>query len=378
MTFFLFDVSAAFAHTPHDVISKLEISSSYEQDKTLLIIVRNNLLRSEDGGYSWKRIVKGLDNRHLLSFLVISSDHSNKFLFLSSDGDGIYKSQNKGHSWFKVNNGLGSLNIGILSISADYTNDKIVLAAGTKKGLYKTKNGGESWYQVIDSNDQITAIASFPDQKGHILFGDRKGLLYLSTDGGDVWKQHFQIANSGAITAIAVSPTFSLDNTFFVETEKGGIFKTVDGGVSFSKVNNGISDKSIISLVISPNYKIDSTIFASTWHEAVFRSNDGGKTWNKYSKGLTSDFQADQRKEPHFMELKISKTFGKDKTIFLGGYDGLFKSTDGGYVWKQMDTLSLRLIIGLALSPSYKNDSTVAITTYVGGAYKTTDKQGIA
>lgn len=54
---------------------------------------------------------------------------------------------------------------------------------------------------------------------------------------------------------------------------------------------------------------------------------------------------------------------------------------DGGYVWKQMDTLSLRLIIGLALSPlspSYKDDSTVAITTYVGGAYKTTDKQAIA
>lgn len=74
LTFFLFDVSTVFAHTPHDVISKLEISSSYEQDKTLLIIVRNNLLRSEDGGYSWKRIVKGLDNRHLLSpwlFLMI-------------------------------------------------------------------------------------------------------------------------------------------------------------------------------------------------------------------------------------------------------------------------------------------------------------------
>lgn len=131
-------MSAAFAHTPHDVISKLEISLSYEQDKTLLIIVRNNLLRSEDGGYSWKRIVKGLDNRHLLSSLIISSNYSNKFLFLSLDGDGIYKSQNKGHSWFKVNN-VGNLNIGILSISADYINDKIVLAAGTKRNSTRQK-----------------------------------------------------------------------------------------------------------------------------------------------------------------------------------------------------------------------------------------------
>jgi len=129
---------------------------------------------------------------------------------------------------------------------------------------------------------------------------------------------------------------------------------------------------------MSPNYKTDSTIFASAWHEAVFCSNDGGNTWNKYSKGITSNFQANQRKEPHFRDLRISKTLEKDKTIFLGGYDGLFKSTDGGRAWKQLDTLPLRLIIGLALSPSYKDDSTVAITTYVGGAYKTTDEQKIA
>jgi len=113
LTFFLFNTNATFAHTPHDVINNLEISSSYDQDKTLLIIVRNNLLKSEDDGYSWKRIVRGLDNKHLLSSLVISSEHSNKFPFLSSDGDGVYKSQDNGYSWFKVNNGLGSLNIGI-------------------------------------------------------------------------------------------------------------------------------------------------------------------------------------------------------------------------------------------------------------------------
>jgi photosystem II stability/assembly factor-like uncharacterized protein len=55
------------------------------------------------------------------------------------------------------------------------------------------------------------------------------------------------------------------------------------------------------------------------------------------------------------------------------GFDGLFKSTDGGLVWKQMDTLP-RSLTRLALSPSYKDDHTVAVTTYIGGFYKTTNK----
>ena len=156
--------------------------------------------------------------------------------------------------------------------------------------------------------------------------------------------------------------------------EKGGIFKTIDGGISFEEVNEGLSDRAILSLAMSPDYGTDSTVFASTWQQGVFRSNDGGNTWRKYSKGLTKNSQADEFNIPHFKDLIISPTFSQDQTIFLGGFDGLFKSTDGGGVWKQMETLPSSIIIGLGLSPDYKNDSTVAITTYLGGAYISQDK----
>ncbi len=371
LTVLFFEVDAAFAHTPHDYIREVEISPNYSQNQTLLITVRGYLLKSKDGGKSWKRIVKGLDNKHWLSSLDISSQ-SSKNLFSSSPGDGIYKSQDQGASWFKVNQGLGSLNIDLVSISPN--SSEVVLAAGTETGLYKTKNGGESWYQVLDGESRITAIAFSPEQKDQIVIGDNQGIVYESSDEGEGWKQLFSIPTSGAIRAIAVSPNSSADQTFFVGTEKGGIFKTIDGGTSFQEVNEGLSGKSILSLAMSPNYEIDSTLFASAWQEGVFYSNDGGNTWRKYSKGLTKDRQADEINVPHFKDLIISPTFSQDKTIFLGGFDGLFKSTDGGRVWKQMDTLSLSIIIGLGLSPDYRNDSTVAITTYLGGAYISQDK----
>ena len=378
IVFLIFNVSDTFAHSPHDVISILEISPSYDQDETLFIVILNKLLKSTDGGFSWKEIVRGLDNKSMLSSIAISPSFKfDRTVFISSKGDGIYKSQDGGSSWFKVNNGLGNLNIRLLAVSPDYHSDKIVLAAGTKGGLYESKNGGESWYQVIGDNIKVTAIAFFPGlKKDHILAGNDRGILYLSTDSGESWRERLTIPNGGAVTSIAVSPNVSSDNTCFVGTEKGGIFKTVDGGASCVAVNNGLTANHITSLTISLDYETDSTIFASTWYEAVFRSEDGGKTWRKYSAGLTTDPQADDSHYnlPHFRDLRISKTFGKDRTIFLGGFDGLFKSKDGGNVWTQMETLSPKPIVGLTLSPGYRNDSTVAIATFFGGAYITDDR----
>ncbi len=369
LTVLFFGVGFAFAHIPHDNIFAVEISPNYDQDQILFINLNGRaLFKSEDGGKSWKRKVKGLDNQHKLSSLDISSQ-SKKILFLSSLGDGIYKSQDRGTSWFKVNQGLGTLKIDLVSISPDSSD--VVLAAGTEKGLYKTKNGGSSWYRVLDGDNQITAIAFSPEQKDHIVIGDNQGVLYESNDEGEGWNQIFSIPNSGAIKAIAVSPNFSADRIFFVGTEKGGILKTVDGGISFKEVNEGLSDRAIMSLVMSPEYGTDSTLFASTWQEGVFSSNDGGSTWRKYSKGLTKTSQADQREQPHFKDLRISPKFRQDQTIFLGGFDGIFKSIDGGRSWKEINVAlaGARIIKRIALSPNYANDSTVAIATMYGGAY---------
>lgn len=369
LAFFVFDIHVALAHRPHDDIYQVELSPTYDRDKTLFVIVRGMLFKSTDGGQRWKRIWKGLDNIGNLSSLAISSQNK-KNLFVSTLGDGIYKSQDEGNSWSKVNNGLETLKIDLLSISA--RSPEVALAGGSEGGLYKTQNGGESWDQVIDSNNKITAIAFSLDSKDRVILGDRQGTLYFSSNEGDEWKQEFTLKNKGAIAAIAISPNFSSDQTFFVGTEKGGILKTVDGGLSFSEANQGISDKNIKDIVILSN----SVLLASTWNEGVFSSNDGGKTWNKSSKGLTKNSQADepQFKRPHFNNLTLSNTFSQDKTIFLAGFNGLFKSTDGGRVWSEIETLSPTLIVGLALSPDYQHDSTIAVVTYVDGAYISSDR----
>lgn len=364
--YFSVEVNAAFAHTPHDDIYQIEISPNYHQDQTLFIIVRGNLFKSEDGGSSWQRLVKGLDHQYGLSALDISSQTSNT-LFLTTKGDGIYKSEDGGSSWLKVNQGLEALDIDLVAISAK--NPEVVLAAGTEGGLYKTENGGENWEKVI-SDIKVTAITYFPEHKDQIVIGDRQGNLYLSKDEGYNWQPLVNIANSGEIRAIALSPNFVSDKTLYVGTEKAGILKSVDGGISFSKVNRDLSDKSIVSLSVSPTSRTDYTLFASTWHEVFFQSNDKGRSWKKYHKGLTTDPQAAEFKRPNFSDLEISNS--DEKTMFLAGYDGLFKSTNGGRNWQEVDTLS-SIIVDLELSPDYNNDSTVVVGTYLWGHYLSND-----
>jgi photosystem II stability/assembly factor-like uncharacterized protein len=282
-----------------------------------------------------------------------------------------------------LNRGLAHLRIRLLAISPAYSSDKILLALGIAGELYRTQDRGESWQQVLGVNGKVTAMAfSFAMDTTRLFIGDEKGGVYASTDSGYTWEQPFRLSNEDAITCIAVSPNSSSDATIFLGTKKSGVIKKIVGAGPYVAVNDGLfeptarSGEYVTSLIVSPYYPIDSTVFASTWYSGVFRSDNGGKTWKKYSNGLTSDRQADtaQFKSPHFSSLRISQSFPKDKTIFLAGYDGLFKSTDGGNLWLELQTLSKQLIKTLALSPRYKDDSTIAFSTFFAGAYLSTDQ----
>ncbi|MEQ8468879.1 WD40/YVTN/BNR-like repeat-containing protein [Coleofasciculus sp. E1-EBD-02] len=367
------NVQAALAHTPHDDIYQVELSPTYDQDEALYIIVRGIYLKSTDGGQSWKRIVRGLDNINNLAALSTYAQ-TNKTLFLSSFGDGIYKSDDAGESWIKTNKGLDSLDIDLISISPHDAD--VVLATGSQKGLYKTNNGGEDWQKVIE-NDKITAIAFLPENKNKVIIGNNQGKLNLSSDGGESWQQLANFRQSGAVTAIAFSPNFSSDLTFFVGTEKAGIYKTVDQGQSFLNVNQGLSDPLIKDIAVVSDSQNNLTLLASAGNQGIFRSKNGGKTWEKYSQSLTKDVQADSpsfEDRDHFSYLRISPNFTEDKTVFLAGFNGLFKSTDGGRVWQELETLSPRTIIALDVSPDYQNDSTIAIAAYNKEAYISNDQ----
>ncbi|WP_181280705.1 WD40/YVTN/BNR-like repeat-containing protein [Aphanothece hegewaldii] len=368
----MLQIQPASAHRPHDVIHQLEMSPQFEQDRTLYIIVRSNLFKSTDAGKTWNRIIEGLAYRFNVGSLSIHQNQKN-VLYLSTLGDGVYKSEDAGNSWTQINQGLDTSFVNTLAISPQ-SPDLVLLGAdklaGKKQGLYRTSNGGKNWSKVFNNVAEITAIAFNPQQNNQGVIGDAQGNLYLSNDEGITWEKIYSFTkNQGKVMAIAFPPNASEKNTFFVGTYTGGLYQATNQGKTFTEINQGLEDKSILDIVFSPNYQKDATVYTTTWTDGLYNSKDRGKTWTKHNQGLTRDSMSDEQGLPHFKDLRFF-----NQVMYLGGFNGLFLSTNQGHSWKEIDTLLRETVTALDISPNYKNDSTLAVSTYVRNIFISRDK----
>ncbi|EAZ89532.1 WD40/YVTN/BNR-like repeat-containing protein [Crocosphaera chwakensis] len=373
----LINLPVALSHRPHDVVDQVELSSNYDDNKTVFIVVRGNLFKSEDGGKTWQRLWEGLDNIDNLVTLSVSANNDN-VIFTSSLYSGIYKSEDGGQSWLKANEGLNIKNTKIDLLEISPNSDNFVLAADSEKGIYKSEDRGQSWSQIFQNDEQtkITKIAFIKDQPETILMADSVGNIRISNNEGESWETLLTLNNNSKITALQVSPNFITDKTIWVGTEKNGVYIIADGKIKEELKSKKVADKFIRDIAFSTNYDTDSTLFISTWNNGVFRSRDGGKSWTNFKKGLTKSEQADEKQfnAPHFDEIRLSNNFEQDNTLFLAGFDGIFKSTDEGETWQNLNSLSSRIVIGLDVSPNYENDSTIAVIDYVGQAHISYDQ----
>ena len=364
---------SASAHTPHDDIADATLSPNFVEDGVAFSISRGILLKSVDGALSWTRIVRGLDNISDLVSIHVSPSEPDT-LFLASNGDGIYKSTDQGESWDRVNAGLGRADVRLV-VSSPRTSD-VAFAAGGTTGLFRTSDGGSTWEAITAFGDiSVRSIAFSPEPDGSVMLGDAEGGVHRSEDGGETWLTS-ALDGAGPVQAIAVSPAFDSDGTFFVGSEQAGIFKTTDAGSSFTAVNTGMDDLAISSVVVSEGFASDSAVWASTQDSGVFSSLDGGTTWRQTSDGLINDPQAGSpgyEDRPAYGTLSVSDDSNGRRTMLLATFNGLYLSADSGVEWRELETLSSTILVGLAVSPTYASDSTVAVTTYINGAFLSED-----
>ena len=363
---FATDGSVATAHAPHDDVSDIAVSPSFARDETVFAIVRTKLMRSTDGGITWREIVQGLgDETEKLGRVAIAPSNA-RIMYLSTGTSGMYRSDDRGDSWTLRNNGLLSLAFSQIAISP--RSPGVVLAGGTSRGMYRSTDGGRLW-EPTGFTGRVTAMTFLADGSRAVI-GTAAGEVLVSDDDGATWVVVLDAARNEPVTAITAGPDRKSTETLLVAKGTGTLVRSTNGGSSFLPARGkGLPAEAVQSLEFSPGFANDDTVWASARNTGAYVSDDGGETFSARTIGLTKDPQADEVGVPMFRTVAVTPD---QSAMFLGGFDGMFRSTDDGDHWTPVETLA-DYIVGLAVSPAFADDETVVVTSYVKGAFVSND-----
>lgn len=190
-----------------------------------------------------------------------------------------------------------------------------IYVATASGGVWKTENEGTTWEPVFERelSSSIGDIALAPSDHRIIWVGTGEANIfrsshpgcgvYKSTDGGQTWK-HMGLTDTNTIARIIIHPKnpevvyVAASGHEWTYNQERGVYKTKDGGQTWTKVLFVNEQTGAIDLALAPDDP--ETLYAVTWQRIR-------KKWN------------DPRNEPHY------------------GGSGIWKTTDGGQTWKQIN-----------------------------------------
>ena len=347
----------AEAHTPHDDVSDIALSPSFEVDRTIWVISGNRLLRSSDAGITWDARVLGLPRapevEKSLSQVAIVEAHP-EVMYLTSRVGGVFRSDDGGETWRAVGDGLPVSDLNVLAVSP--TDPDTVIVGGSAGGGWITQDGGATWSLTMDPLVHDASI----DAAGNIAIASDLGITLV--DAEELTVEHITVESG--VTAVAYA-----GETVYAATAAGELYRA-NPGATLRPVGAGLPPERITD--IEPDPTGSGAMWVVSASSGVFRSDDGGDTFTAVNDGLTTDEQADDVGVSQFRAISAGIGPDGDVQLFAAGFDGVFRSDDGGARWRAAETLA-EYVVGLDVSPAFAQDGTIAAVTYVKGAYVSTD-----
>jgi len=374
-----------------------------EQDGRITVFVgaaSGGLWKSVNGGTTYKSV---FDRESVQSIGAVAIDPSNaKTVWVGSGeswtrnsvsvGDGVYKSTDGGENWTNV--GLKDTeHIAKISVDPKDGNNVLVCATGhlwndnDERGVYKTTDGGKTWKKVLAGANGSTGcgLMSRSQQEPQTVYASlwdfrRQGWtfrsggpgsgLFKSTDGGDRWSE---INNSNAKGLpekpwgrIAVAVASSKPQVVYadIEAKKSALYRSDDGGASWTRLDasNYMIWRPFYfgNLIVDP--KDENRVFKPDL--ILMLSTDGGKSFSRVSGGAHGDF--------HDVWINPKNT----STVIVGDDGGLWRSDDGGNLWKHQANLPVSQFYHVSTDNSdpyhvygglQDNSSWVGDSSYPGG-----------
>ncbi len=261
-------------------------------DGTLWSACGNGVLRSTDGGATWK-ITTGWEVTEVLKVKVDPRDPE---VIYAATAYGIFKTSDKGKNWQAKNKGLDNTFVSDLVI--DRTNSARLLAA-TESGIYISTHKGESWAPAALRGKGVRTIVQDPLRAKNFWAGSEDDGVFFSNKKGERWQPANHNAPLKTVYAIAVNPKNS--NLIYLGTHEGGVYRSTDGGKSWQQRSDGMKNTVVHALAILPSNP--QIIFAGTINGGLYRSTNGSETWEFNSQpdgqvwGLSIEYEKEYKSE---------------------------------------------------------------------------------
>lgn len=355
--------SAADAHTPHDPVASVSLSPGFDIDGLGFAVVGGHLMRTDDAFASTRQVVAGIGAGRPAQVAVAPND-ANVVYVAGLDGD-VFRSSDGGLSFgrFLVEDGTP---LGRIVIASD--NPDIALTTGLFGGTFRTFDGGASWISVggLGTVTELFSAASVPSR---FFAGNNAGQMFVSTDGGATWLN----ATAPPIDGVAAIATPIDDQQLvYAVSPTGQLARSTDGGGNYvAVVSEGLTAAPVRDAVVmrAPFGGVEVWV---TNDDGVFVSSNDGATFLQLDDGLSIDPEAESQNAASFSSIVGHTDATGQNTLIVGGFDGLAQFDPATQTWTETETFT-ELITGFAVSPDFANDQTIAVTTYVKGAYLSTD-----
>ncbi len=231
--------------------------------------------------------------------------------------------------------------------------------AARNAGLFRSTDGGVSWHdgthtlQLSEPVAATSVVIPGTFENDHIVIAGMVGGLIVSGDSGYSWYMPKMPSPPPTISSLAASPDFSQDGIVIAGTLGDGTLISSDHGYSWVSWNFGLLDLNVLCLAITPTFASDETIFAGT-ETGIFRSTNGGRAWREVE--LPVGF------EP-VLSLAVSPTYARDHTLFAGTESqGILVSRDEGETWQQLgEQFHGEPINGITLNPNFADQAELTI-----------------
>jgi photosystem II stability/assembly factor-like uncharacterized protein len=137
------------------------------------------VLKSTDGGKSWKSAGRGLTGDRVHRLVAVAKGH----LFAVVGAHGLYRTLDGGASWSRIGSGLPEAEL--RSLVADPTRPGRLYVASVE-GLFRSLDGGLSWQRVSSDLEDEDVEAVVVSAAGEVFAGTFLGVV-RSSDGGESW-----------------------------------------------------------------------------------------------------------------------------------------------------------------------------------------------